>query len=359
MAEPSREPADTPPIEPGKQHALEAWLAEAIGASAVSIAGVVRLSGGAIQDNLRLDVEVSGGPRAGRHAWVLRTDAPARLSVSLDRASEYEVIRAAWNAGVKVAEPIARCASAGPLSAPFLVQTCLTGTAQARRIARDPALPGYGAALAGELAAELARIHAIRPGAAAPSCLPLPALPPARHEVARLRHALAGAGEARPALEYCLAWLDAHAPPARPLTLVHGDFRTGNYLVEAGRLIGVLDWEFAHWGDPNEDLGWITARCWRFGNETLVAGGIAQLGALLEPYAAAVRHTIEPRMLLYWQIMAAAKWATIAVLQGDRYRRDGEERLELALTGLMAPEMEYDALSEILAWNQRGDPAWQ
>jgi tRNA uridine 5-carboxymethylaminomethyl modification enzyme len=46
--------------------------------------------------------------------------------------------------------------------------------------------------------------------------------------------------------------------------------------------------------------------------------------------------------------MAAAKWATIAVLQGDRFRKDGEPSIELALTGLMPPEMELDALDGIM-----------
>ena len=50
-----------------------------------------------------------------------------------------------------------------------------------------------------------------------------------------------------------------------PPVLCHGDFRTGNYLVEEGRFVALLDWEFAGWGDPDEDLGWFCSRCWRFG----------------------------------------------------------------------------------------------
>ena len=59
------------------------------------------------------------------------------------------------------------------------------------------------------------------------------------------------------------------------ITLIHRDYRTGNYLVDEGRLAGVLDWEFAGWGDPREDIGWFTARCWRFGGVEREAGGIA------------------------------------------------------------------------------------
>ena len=49
----------------------------------------------------------------------------------------------------------------------------------------------------------------------------------------------------------------------------------------------------------------------------------------------------------YWQVLAAAKWATIAVLQGDRYRIGGENSLELALTGLMVSELELEALDGV------------
>lgn len=328
--------------------ALTQWLAGEIGASKVAIAAAERLSGGAVQDNWRLDVDVADGPRQGRQVWVLRTDAAARLALSLDRVTEAAVIGAAHAQGVKVAEPMAACSRADLIGAPFMIQNWLPGAAQARRLIRDPALPSFGERLAGELALELARIHKMTPDNVALPTLTRSDRSPARTEVGRLRVALNGAGEARPALEYVLAWLDQNAPETERIGLVHGDFRTGNYLVQDGRLTGILDWEFAHWGDPREDIGWLTARCWRFGHDQLETGGIASLGSFLAAYAAASGMLIEPRDVVYWQIMAAAKWAVIAVLQGDRYRIGGEERLELALTGLMAPEMEYDALRLIL-----------
>ncbi len=342
------------------QQRLGVELARQVSAEAVSITTATVLSGGAVQENWRLDVEVTGGPRAGAGTWVLRTDAKARIAVSLDRDAEAQVVRSAWVAGVKMAEPVAQCGADGPLGKAFVVQAFLPGSAQARRIVRDKALPGFGEALARELARELARIHAIRPPNDALACLPVPMKPPARAEIARLRGALTKAGEPRPALEYVLAWLDEHAPPARPLTLVHGDFRTGNYMVEDGRLTGLLDWEFAHWGDPDEDIGWLCARCWRFGNDALEVGGIANLAPFLDAYEAASGRTVTADAVRYWQIVAAAKWATIAVLQGDRFRIGGEQSLELALTGRMPPEMEHDALTDILAWSgtSKGGPKW-
>jgi aminoglycoside phosphotransferase (APT) family kinase protein len=327
---------------------LEAWLARELDARSVRLADARLLAGGAVQENWRIDVAVDGGARTGSHTWVLRADPSAPLPIGLDRASEFAVVAAAFKAGVRVAEPIARCADAGVIGRPFLVQTLITGEAQARRIVRDPDLARFGPALARECGAELARIHAIRVPRADLAQLPIPLVPPARAEVAKLRKTLDGASEPRPALEYIARWLDAHAPPPPPaLALVHGDFRTGNYMVEGGRLTGVLDWEFAHWGDGVEDLGWFCARCWRAGNDTLHAGGIAARADLLAGYNALADRRIAESELAYWEILGAARWAAIAVLQGDRYRISGDDRLEPALTGLMPPEMEIDALDLI------------
>jgi aminoglycoside phosphotransferase (APT) family kinase protein len=342
-----------------RRRALEAWLKAALGAERVVLGPMQRLPGGAIQENWRLAVSVEGGLHGGRHDWVLRTDAAARLSLGLDRAAEYAVLAVAHSAGVTVAAPVARCPDPGVIGAPFLVQGFVPGIAQARRVVRDPQLPVFGEALAERLGAELAAIHRILPPRQDLSFLPIPLHSPARGEVARLRLALDGAGEARPALEYVLSWLHYNAPPTRHITLVHGDFRTGNYLVHEGRLTAILDWEFAHWGDPHEDIGWFLARCWRFGNDELEAGGIGSRAAFYRGYNSAAGNPLDPAVIPYWEIMAAAKWATVAVLQGDRFRKGGEDSIELALTGLMPPEMEFDALQQIRAIRAAGGPGWQ
>lgn len=40
------------------------------------------------------------------------------------------------------------------------------------------------------------------------------------------------------------------------MVLVHGDFQASNLLVKDG--LQAIDWEFAHVGDPREDLGWFS-----------------------------------------------------------------------------------------------------
>lgn len=340
-------------FEPAKTEALESWLRAELEAPSLKIARAELLGGGAVQENWRLDVLIDDGLRAGANRWVLRTDAAARLSVSLERSAEFAVLRAAHAAGVLVAEPVARCTDEGVIGAPFLVQTFLQGEAQANRLVRAPDLETWGPKVAAELGEQLALIHSIRPEAPLADLLPMSEGQSSKKEVAKLRTAFATLGEPRPALEYVLAWLDKHAPdsPER-IGLVHGDFRTGNYMVEDGELVCVLDWEFAHWGDPDEDIGWLCARCWRFGRNDRPVGGIAQRDVLYAAYERRAGRALDPRRIHYWEIMAAAKWAGIAVLQGDRYRRGGESSVELALTGLMASEVELEALDGIRAYEQ-------
>ncbi|MEM8744369.1 MAG: phosphotransferase family protein, partial [Pseudomonadota bacterium] len=55
------------------------------------------------------------------------------------------------------------------------------------------------------------------------------------------------------------------------------------------------------------------------------------------------------RLIPYWEVLAAARWAVVALLQGERHITGGEPSIELLLTGVMAPQMEYEALEGIVA----------
>ena len=59
-----------------------------------------------------------------------------------------------------------------------------------------------------------------------------------------------------PAVEECIRWFRANKPEVPETTLVHGDFRVGNMLVDGDDLTAVLDWELARVGDPLYDLGY-------------------------------------------------------------------------------------------------------
>lgn len=340
----------------GARAALARFIAERAGARAARVLSCERLAGGAVQENFALEVEVDGGPRAGRHALVLRAPAPAAIAMSLPRAAEFRVLAAARKAGISVPEPFAICEEAGPIGRPFTLARRLPGIALGGRVVRAAGERGFGEALARRLAEELAAIHRLSP--ADPelgAVLGPPPADPARHSIGAFRAYLDTLAEAYPALEWGLRRCELAAPPPGASVLCHGDFRTGNYLVEEGRLAGVLDWEFAHFGDPHEDLAWFCARSWRFGADALEAGGIAPRAVFVSAYERASGRRVEAARLRFWEVMANLRWAVIALQQCGRHLSGAEPSLELALIGRRVPEMEL----EVLALTGEGSGGWR
>jgi len=321
---------------------LAAWLSEAAGAP-VAIRAAARLTGGAIQQNWALSVTRGGASEE----WVLRTDNAATLAVSLPRMEEFALFQAAHAAGVTVPEPLFACADAGVLGAPFFVMRRVAGSATAHRLAKEAAAKGGDDALVESLGRELARIHRITPPRTDLGFLGEPPADPARAFVASMRARLDAAGTPRPVLEWGLDALSRHAPPPLLPVLNHNDFRTGNLMVQDGRLTAVLDWEFALWGDPHADLGWFCAPCWRFGNRALEAGGLGARAAFLAGYAAEAAAPPDPARLPFWELAATLRWAVIAADQGARHLSGRERGLELALTAHIVPELELDILAQV------------
>lgn len=324
--------------------ALASWLAGALGADSVRITGWQKMSGGAVQENHALDCVSFAGGREQSHRLVLRTDARSAVAVSRSRAEEFAILRAVHAAGVPAPRAIALCEDRAVLGRPFYVMERLEGIAAGHILVRDDKWQGDRVALAGQLGAALARLHAIHPPRPDLAFLGAPPADPAHAAIAEYRGWLDQAGLARPALEWGLRWLERHAPPPGPAMLCHRDYRTGNYLVAGDRLTGILDWEFAGWSDRHEDIGWFCAKCWRFGQTGREAGGIGAREDFYRGYAAAGGTPIDPAAVAYWESMAHARWAVIALQQGGRHLSGAEPSLNLALTGRMVAEIELELL---------------
>lgn len=311
----------------------------------VRITSLSLMSGGAIQQNWALDVERGGAVER----WVLRTDNPGTLAVSLPRAQEFALLRAAHAEGAAAPEPLLLCEDAGVIGAPFFVMRRVEGVAAAHVLAKRAREGGGDAALVARLGAGLARVHRVRPPRPDLAFLCEPPADPCRAFAARMRARLDDAGTPRPVLEWGLECLDRLAPPPVAPVLAHNDFRTGNLMVaDNGDLSGILDWEFAGWDDPAADLGWLCAPCWRFGNRGAgyEAGGLGPRAALLRGYAEGGGTPPEPFRLAWWELAATIRWAVIAADQAGRFLSGAESSLELALTGHIVPELELDILAQ-------------
>ncbi len=240
--------------------------------------------------------------------------------------------RAAFDAGILTPEPLFLSDEPWFGGEGFMLMTYLRGTSQRQDFAPNGPMPD----LAAGLGRELAHIHQVKVDGPVTD-------DPVSRMVARMRSYLDGHPQPHPVLEWGLRWLEVNAPPVS-VCLVHGDFRTGNYLVEEGRLSAVLDWEFADWSDPHADIGWFCAKCWRLGAVDYEAGGVGARDDFYKGYEEEAGARVDPALVSYWELMAHVRWAVIALQQVDRFRAGGSKRLELGLLGRRLAELEYEIL---------------
>ncbi len=319
---------------------LGPFIREAAGADSVKVDDGNLLTGGAIQENRALTVVIRGGDFDGTHEMVLRAEAAATIAESRPLDQQFALLKAAEAAGVTVPKPFWYCGDAAVAGKTFYLMQRITGEALGIRVTRQGEQPE----LATELGSELARIHAIHPPRNDLEFLDAVTESPALDAIAKYRGYLDELPEPHPVLEWTLRWLENNAPAAGEIVLCHRDFRTGNYMVHEGELTGVLDWEFAGWGDPHEDIAWFCARCWRFAGPQLEAGGISARNVFYNAYEHGSGRTVDRDLVAYWETMAHVRWSVIALQQSMRHRSGEEPSLELALIGRRLAELEYECL---------------
>nr|WP_238340716.1 phosphotransferase family protein [Pseudomonas kairouanensis] len=319
-------------------------MRQQLSADEVVIDRSVRLSGGAIQENWLLNGRIRRSDRQTNASWVLRTDSASSVAVSMSRAEEFAVLAAVHDAGVRVPEPLWLCRDRSIIGRDFFLMSQLEGTANGHQLTRDPQLDPHREALCRTLGSNLARLHQITPDHPDLSFLPAPVADPIQASILQYRAFLDELPDNHLVIEWGLRWCELNKPAALPSRLLHRDYRTGNYMVAEGRLSGVLDWEFTGWGDPREDIGWFTARCWRFTRPDREAGGVGELVAFLEGYETVSGLRVTPQDLRYWQLMAHLRWAVVALQQVQRHVSGQQRSLELALTGHLLPELEQEIL---------------
>jgi aminoglycoside phosphotransferase (APT) family kinase protein len=302
------------------------WLREVGERLGGEVAGAWRLAGGASKEAWALDLRRGSDtePLLVRRAGggVIHTD-------TLTLEQEFRVLEAAHAAGVAVPRPVAYLGELDGREA-FAVER-VEGETIGRRIVRDPP-PG----LPLQMAEQLARIHSI-PAAS------LPFLP--RGDVlARFREELDTVDEPHPAIELGLHWLKERLPGDRPPTFCHGDFRVGNLVVGPAGLTHVLDWEFAHVGDPVEDVAWPLVRAWRFGAPDRRLGGVGDVEPYLERYNELTGRNVPLEELDAWEVLGNVKWAVGTLRQARRHLRGEERNVEFAVLGRMTAEIEWELL---------------
>lgn len=311
---------------------LETYLSDATGRPA-RVRGLSRFSFGFSwitygfvlddQSGASLDLVLRLGPPTGLFAPY--TVAPQALSVRSLAGSGVPVPDVRWSSD----DP-------GAFGAPFLIADRAAGSTV------DPwsiaVTSGDPQRLAEEFVDILARLH-VHEWRGTPIEGLAPAASPMDVAVAQL-DLWRGRIEAAQLRPYALLtaadlWFRRNVPVPARLSIVHGDYRVGNFLEEGGSISAVLDWELTHVGDPVEDLGWALLPMYNGGRKALL--GEMPVGEVLARYESRTGLAVDARHLAFYAAFALYKSAAIQVLAARRFEDGGFGDMRLAGMGAQLP----------------------
>ncbi|WP_164155855.1 phosphotransferase family protein [Sandarakinorhabdus rubra] len=302
------------------------------------VSRVEALSGGASSATYAVDASRPDGS-----PWPLILQCAATGSVpegGLPRRDQALLQQRMHAAGLPVAE-VVRVLEPGDGLGEGYVMARLPGEALAPKWLKLPQYEAARAGLTAQVAGVLARLHAQPLSAVADLKLPTASTGEA---LARMFANYRRFGVDSPVFDLAFAWLRERVVDRPARAIVHGDFRSGNFLISETGLEAVLDWELAHLGEPHEDLGWLCCNAWRFGLWDKPVGGFGQREALYQAYEAAGGGPVDRAEALLWEVWGTLKWGIACLQLGDDHVSGRLRSVERAAIGRRVSEVELDLM---------------
>ena len=289
-----------------------------------------QIPGGASRETYMVTIERAGQPVG----LVVRRDPPSSL-IDTERAWEYQTYEAVYKIGiVPVPQPIVLEENSTALARPFSIMARVTEGQPTPAGLEEPPFIHVRERIAQNKWSLLGKLSA-QPYTAldVEHFMPVPEHAAARELAYWSNVVHTDALHPQPIAEAAIRWLERNLPPpSEHLTLVHGDYRTGNYLyTETGDITAVLDWEMAHIGDPLEDLAWSLDPLWS--NEPHLAGRLVPRAQAIEIWQAASGLSIDRDAFRWWQIFASLKGLAIWISSAEDYVNGTTKEPILALAG--------------------------
>ncbi|SNT12507.1 phosphotransferase family protein [Rhodococcoides kyotonense] len=310
----------------------------------IAVGQVEIMTGGASKEQYSVEVLRSNRPP---ERVVLRLDALQSV-METDRLREFDALRLV---APHVDVPEARWVdpNGSTFGRPFLVTSFVTGVAKPTGRTND-SVSGLQTdlddelriALSSQFVDRLARIHAVPITEDTAGSLGIPDSDPleaARWQVnwwTRVWHDDSVA--AFPLVAVIEEWLYENLPAHDGLAVVHGDYRTGNYLFDENTrtITSILDWELAHIGDHHEDLGWAVQRMYSTPSPDggRLVTGLMPKDEFLRRYEEASGRRVSPESLHYYEILCAFKSLVATLASSVRAAKDNHSHQDVLLSWL-------------------------
>jgi len=144
-----------------------------------------------------------------------------------------------------------------------------------------------------------------------------------------------------PLIEFAFDWLRRHVPDYDgPVVLVQGDTGPGNFLYGEGRVRSILDFELSHWGDPMDDLAWLSLRA--------VQEPFTHFPDRVRQYAELSGHAIDEARIRYYRVFAELR-VVVMGHASDQVRSTKGELGNGLIYGALHHRLLVETLADVLA----------
>ena len=302
---------------------LSAYLKKITEQSDIKLENLARLSGGTSKEQFTFDLSwnLETGTRSTRKL-ILRMD-PSESIVETHRLREAQLLQAMWGE-VPVPEVFWVDPTTDNLGYPFLIAGFLDGTVQPEGGDKASGLgmyfePELRNRLKDQFVQHLATIHTIDIDSKNLSSFDKPKANTTEGNAWHVgwweRVWYEDTLEAHPIIDFAANWLKENMPVIETPVVVHGDYRSGNFMyTDDAKINAVLDWELAHLGDYHEDLAYTSSKILGCPDENgeLLVSGLLSRNEFLEKYEQYSGLKVDQERLFYFDVLNFYKMAVIA-----------------------------------------------
>ncbi|MBC2637631.1 MULTISPECIES: phosphotransferase family protein [unclassified Rhodococcus (in: high G+C Gram-positive bacteria)] len=326
--------------------AVRELLTEDEDGSDYEIHNPVWLTGGA--SKIQMSFELTAGADPTRRHLLLRMDPPESLNATI-KTTEFEILR-----GVAGVLPVPRAYwiddEARHLPEPGLIcefvdgvtKPTLTATGQVSGLGTN-----FGAdlrkPLGDQLISSLAALHTIDPTGWASEALVVPTVGTTESANWQLNFErqlwLLDKFDASPIMDLAANWLARNLPTLDQVSVVHGDFRSGNFLFDesTAEVTAWLDWESAHLGDRHFDLAYCSQDLFGHYDESgdnFLVSGLVPRDEFFTRYEQASGLSVDPARLRWYTIFCGFSSTVKTLATSMRIAQLGRSHQDVLLARL-------------------------
>jgi aminoglycoside phosphotransferase (APT) family kinase protein len=336
------------------------YLAEKLGGEDLEITGVWQNLEGWSMETFGVGLSYAKDGERVEEEVILRREPVAGLVEPYDVSIEYRVLAALWGSGVAIPETLWFESDPEVFVRPFYAMKKVEGDVHFFKMSVDPSfmlIPDdkERASLSGDFVKNIAAIHKADWRKLDLEFLgdPGPGKGSAELQVDRWEQAIEKAGfRKKPVVEYAVHYLRDNLPECDRVVIVHGDYRTGNYIHQDGRIKAVLDWEMVHLGDPMDDVSYIIGTAWRSPRPRSWVSHLMPVDEFFERYQDLSGIKIDRQRLKWYHALINFKAIGITASAANAFRSKPNTDLK---TGVFGSTMALQYFNMIRAINKYVD----